>query len=218
MARDAGAYGHDVLHAEFVASAVDTASLPAPTIAEIAFGGRSNVGKSSMLNALMQRRGLVRTSSTPGCTRAINLFDARTRDGLRVHLVDLPGYGFAKRSKTERTQWGELIERYLVTRPTLRAMVVIVDARRGVEDDDVQLLEFCAQPRPGNAPLTTIVVATKLDLLPKAKRKPAIEAMRKVAKRPVVGFSAETSEGRDLVWRAIDRVVVGEPRVEEPSP
>ena len=218
MAREAGASRYDVLHAEFVASAPDAASLPAPTNAEIAFGGRSNVGKSSMLNALMQRRGLVRTSSTPGCTRAVNLFEARTREGLRVHLVDLPGYGFAKRSKTERTQWGELIERYLVGRPTLRAMVVIVDARRGVEDEDLQLVEFCAQPRPGNAPLSTIVAATKLDLLPKAKRKPAIEAMRKASRTAVIGFSAETSEGRDLVWRAIERVVVGEPRAEEPVP
>jgi GTP-binding protein len=217
MTREAGASPYDVLHAEFVASAVDRASLPAPTIAEIAFGGRSNVGKSSMLNALVQRRGLVRTSSTPGCTRAVNLFEARTRGGLRLHLVDLPGYGYAKRSKSERTQWGELIERYLVERPTLRAMVVIVDARRGIEDDDAQLLEFCAQPRPGNAPLSTLVAATKLDLLPKAKRKPTIEAMRKASRRPVVGFSAETSEGRELVWRAIERAVVGEPRVEAPS-
>jgi GTP-binding protein len=218
MTREAGASPTDVLHAEFIASAVDTASMPAPTLAEIAFGGRSNVGKSSMLNALMQRRGLVRTSSTPGCTRAINQFEARTRDDLRLHLVDLPGYGFAKRSKAERTQWGELIERYLVERPTLRALVVIVDARRGVEDDDVQLLEFCAQPRPGNAPLSTLVAATKLDLLPKAKRKPAIEAMRKTAKRPVIGFSAETSEGRDLVWRAIARAVLGEAQAQEPAP
>jgi len=219
MAREPGASEHDVLHAEFIASAVDAASLPAPTLAEIAFAGRSNVGKSSMLNALMQRRGLVRTSSTPGCTRGINLFEARTRNGLRLHLVDLPGYGFAKRSKQERVSWGALIERYLLERPTLRAAVIIVDARRGLEEDDAQLLEFCAQPRPGNAPLSTIVAATKMDLLPKAKRKPALDAIRAAAAkevaregsaiRSVVGFSAETSEGREPLWRALERVVAG---------
>lgn len=205
-----GASGYDVLDATFVASAADAASLTAPTLAEIAFGGRSNVGKSSMLNALLQRRGLVRTSSTPGCTRAINVFEAKTRSGLHLHLVDLPGYGFAKRSKDERRRWGELIERYLLERPTLRALVIVVDARRGVEDDDLQLLEFCAEPRAGGASLSTIVVATKLDLLPKSKRKPAVEAMRAKVKRPVIGFSAETSEGREATWRAMERLIIGD--------
>ena len=202
---------YDVLEAEFVASAALETSLPAPTLAEVAFAGRSNVGKSSMLNALLQRRGLVRTSGTPGCTRAINLFHAKTRGGLDFHLVDLPGYGFARRSKEERLQWGVLLEGYLLKRPSLRAVVVIVDTRRGLEDDDRALLDFCAQKRAGNAPLATMVVATKLDLLSKSKRKPALATVRAGAGRPVHGFSAETGEGREDLWRAIERAVLGDP-------
>lgn len=209
MSEESGPQPWDVLTAEFLAAAADPSSLPPPALAEIAFGGRSNVGKSSMLNALMQRRGLVRTSSTPGATRSVNVFRAVTRNGLDLHLVDLPGYGFAKRSKTERKTWGPLLESYLQGRPTLRAVVVLVDVRRGVEDDDLQLVEFCSAPRAGNAPLTTIVVATKLDLIPKAKRKPTLAAIAAAAGTRVIGFSAESSEGRIDVWKAIDRLVRG---------
>lgn len=197
----------DVLEAEFLASAAEPKSFPPPARAEIAFAGRSNVGKSSMMNALMQRHGLVRTSSTPGCTRAVNVFRAVTRGGLDLQLVDLPGYGFAKRSKSERIKWGPLLEEYLQLRPTLRAVIVLVDIRRGIEDDDRQLLEFCALPRPGNAPVRTLIVATKLDLLPKNKRKPAIMAINEAAGTRVIGFSAENREGREEIWKLLDRWV-----------
>jgi GTP-binding protein len=199
----------DVLDASFIAAAGPTGSLPPPTLAEVAFAGRSNVGKSSMMNALMQRRGLVRTSSTPGYTRTVNQFGVRTRGGLDLLLVDLPGYGFAKRSKTEKKQWGPLLEGYLLGRPSLRLVVLLVDIRRGLEDDDWELLEFCEQPRPGNAPLATAVVATKLDLLPKNKRKPALADLHQRSKRPVLGISAETGEGRLAVWKLIARTVTG---------
>jgi GTP-binding protein len=202
----------DVIEADFLAAAVDEASMPPPALFEVAFAGRSNVGKSSMMNALVQRKGLVRTSSTPGCTRSVNVFHARTRGGLDLQLVDLPGYGFAKRSKAERIKWGPLLENYLTKRPTLRMVVVIIDARRGVEEDDEQLIQFCALPRPGNAPVSTIVVATKLDLLPKAKRKPTIAALRKASGLPVIGFSAHAAgeneeSGREEVMRAIERAM-----------
>jgi len=209
MSLESGPQPWDVLTAEFLAAAADPSSLPPPALAEIAFGGRSNVGKSSMLNALMQRRGLVRTSSTPGATRSVNVFRAVTRNGLDLHLVDLPGYGYAKRSKAERKQWGPLLENYLQGRPTLRAVVILVDARRGIEDDDLQLVEFCNAPRAGNAPVVTIVVATKLDMLPKAKRKPVLATIAAAAGTRVIGFSAETAEGRIDVWKAIDRLVRG---------
>ena len=199
----------DVLDAAFVAGSTTPEGLPPPALSEVAFAGRSNVGKSSAMNALLQRRGLVRTSSTPGLTRAVNLFRARLRSGLELHLVDLPGYGFAKRSKGEKAQWGVLLEGYLRARPTLRAVIVLVDVRRGPEEDDLELLDFCALPREGAPPLATIIAATKLDLVPKAKRKPALETIAKRAGRRVVGISAESGEGRVELWRAIERAVLG---------
>src|SRR5271155_5223505 len=129
-----------VVAAEFVAGATRAEQLPAPALAEIAFAGRSNVGKSSLLNAMMQRRNLVRTSRTPGCTRQINIFGCTTADGLALHLVDLPGYGYAKLSKAEKSPWGLMLEGYLRTRITPRAVVLLADVRRGLEADDTELL------------------------------------------------------------------------------
>src|SRR5687767_5380631 len=155
-----------VLDAQFLASAPTPEAMPAPALAEIAFAGRSNVGKSSLINALVQRRKLVRTSSTPGCTRALQLFRALVRAGAagaetEIDLVDLPGYGFAKVSKKERRSWGPLIEGYLRDRPSLRGVVILADARRGLEDDDRELIEFVTHVRR-----TPILVATKLDKMP----------------------------------------------------
>ena len=195
--------------AEFEAGAPRVDALPPPEVPEIAFAGRSNVGKSSLMNSLMARKGLVRTSSTPGCTRQINLFKATLDDGLSLRLVDLPGYGYAKLSKTEKATWGPMLEGYLRERPTLRAVVVIVDARRGVEADDEQLLEFLREPRAASAggdpgaPVAALVVATKLDKMPLSKQKPALEVMRKEAKVPVLGFSAVTHAGREALWARI---------------
>src|SRR5262249_28996201 len=104
---------HRIIDAEFIAGASAASSLPPPTTVEIAFAGRSNVGKSSLINALVGRKNLVRTSSTPGSTRQINLYAARAADGAVLHLIDLPGYGFTRRSKAEMAAWAALIERYL---------------------------------------------------------------------------------------------------------
>ncbi|MCU0671351.1 MAG: ribosome biogenesis GTP-binding protein YihA/YsxC [Myxococcota bacterium] len=195
----------EVLEAEFIAAANALDQIPAPVLAEVAFAGRSNVGKSSLINALTNRKKLVRTSSTPGATRGINLFRLRLRvptEGEPVlgemDLVDLPGYGYAKRSKTERRSWGPLIEGFLRSRAGLRAVVVIVDARRGPEEDDAELIEFLE-----HIGRTPIVVATKLDKLPKNQQKLAVEEVARVTGRRVFGFSAETGQGRDPLWRAI---------------
>src|SRR5579862_9263712 len=131
-----------VVDAKFVAGAVDLASMPPPTLVEVAFAGRSNVGKSSLLNTMMQRKGLARTSNTPGCTRQLNVFEVRCADGLALRFVDLPGYGWARRSKTERGEWQGMIEGYLTGRSALRAVVVLVDVRRGVEDEEMELVDF----------------------------------------------------------------------------
>ena len=199
-----------VVDARFVAGAVDTGSLPPPTSLEVAFAGRSNVGKSSLLNAMMQRHALARTSGTPGCTRQINIFDVRCADGLALHLVDLPGYGWAKRSKSERDRWQGMIESYLRTRVSLRAVVILVDVRRGVEDEERQLIEFLAEVRPASGPgaLRLILAATKVDKVGIAGKKPALAVVRKTATGPVVAFSAVTGEGREELWARIREAVL----------
>ena len=188
----------DVLDAQFVAGADSVPGLPAPAFAEVAFAGRSNVGKSSLINNLVQRNKLVRTSSTPGCTRGINIFRVRFRGGAEMDLVDLPGYGYAKRSKKERKSWGPLIETFLEVRPGLRAVVLIVDVRRGLQEDDVQLLEYLE-----HLGHPAIVVATKLDKLAPNKRKPALSKVQKSTKHRVLGYSATESLGRKDLWHLI---------------
>jgi len=198
-----------IVDATFTAGATKASQLPAPVFAEVAFAGRSNVGKSSLLNALMQRKSLVRTSSTPGCTRQINIFEAKLLDGLVVNLIDLPGYGYAKLSKSEKSTWGAMLEGYLKTRVTLRAVVVIVDVRRGLEEDDEQLLEFLEQPRDveSTKDVERIVVATKLDKLALSKRKPAMQAIKRPGVK-LIGFSAVSGEGRDELWGRIRNAVL----------
>ncbi len=202
-----------VTSAEFVAGAVDDASLPPPTLLEVAFAGRSNVGKSSLLNATMQRKGLARTSNTPGCTRQINVYEVRCADGLNLRFVDLPGYGWAKRSKTERAQWQGMIEGYLQKRAGLRAVAVLVDVRRGVEDEERQLVDFLRQPRlvSDPKPLEIILVATKVDKVVAARRKPALAEVNRNAGTRAIGFSAVTGEGREELWARIRYACLGAP-------
>jgi len=201
----------DILSAEFIAGAGPGSALPPPTGAEIAFAGRSNVGKSSLINALVQRKSLVRTSSTPGSTRQVNLFEVRARDGAVFHMVDLPGYGFAKRSKAEQSAWAVLIEGYLNTRVTLAIAVIIVDIRRGIEADDRELIEFIEGAHDAaRRPVQVIVVATKLDKVARSARRSAVDAIAKGSGRKVIGFSAETGEGRRELWSAIRRATLGD--------
>src|SRR5215475_3229804 len=142
MKPNAVSAGHRIVDARFVASVPAARLLPPPTGVEIAFAGRSNVGKSTLLNALLERKGLARTSSTPGCTRELVVFEAVAADGAVLTFVDLPGYGYAKRSKAERASWAGLVEDYLLGRPSLAAVVVLLDVRRGMESDDADLLEL----------------------------------------------------------------------------
>lgn len=193
---------HDIVEASFLAAAQEASSLPPPVGVEIAFAGRSNVGKSSLMNQLMARRSLVRTSSTPGCTRAINFFEARARDGMRLTLVDLPGYGYAARSRQEKKQWAELIEHYLLQRQTLSAVVVLVDVRRGLEPDDLDLFKLISEPGPRARPPNPVLVATKLDRVPSAKRAATLSALASKVKRPI-GFSTELPDTTHEVWRAL---------------
>lgn len=203
--------GLRIVEARFVAAlGIDGGTLPAPTFTEVAFAGRSNVGKSSLINTLVDRRGLVRTSSTPGCTRQVNVFETRAKDGTILHLVDLPGYGYASRSKQERKAWGDLIEGYLATRPSLAALCVLVDARRGLEDDDRELIDFVRRGRAGGLrPVEPIVVATKADKLPRSSAKNELSKLAAASGVKVTPFSSVSGDGRTDLWLRIRKGALG---------
>ena len=195
-----------VIDAQFSAGAAKAEQLPASPHFEVAFAGRSNVGKSSLMNALLERKRLVRTSSTPGCTRQISLFDVSTRDGARLCFADLPGYGYAKRSHSERRQWGELVDTYLMERPSLCTLVALMDIRRGMQREDEQLLELVSQkPRVTRAPLDIILVATKLDKLSGSQRKLAMVKLEKQTGRRWFGFSTELPDTHARLWTRIQK-------------
>jgi GTP-binding protein len=197
-----------VVEASFLGAMAPGGTPPPPTFAEVAFAGRSNVGKSSLINCLVERKGLVRTSNTPGCTRQVNVFDVRTRDGARLVLADLPGYGFARRSKDERASWAKLIEEYLTTRPTLRALVVLVDARRSVEEEELELIHFVKNARQRSAgAVEVLLVATKVDKLPRSSAKSLIAKLGRDAGTRVLGFSSVTAEGRAELWKSLRRAM-----------
>jgi GTP-binding protein len=200
-----------VLEATFVTTAVDKQGYPAPDRPEIAFVGRSNVGKSSMINALTGRKKLVRVSNTPGRTRTLNFFDVvlegRGGGTRSVRLADLPGYGFAKASKTERKAWKKMISEYLESRASLKVVVSIIDAEVGPTPDDFQTLDYLAE---GKARI--LVAATKIDRLPKAKRKPRIQELTLALELPegaVLPFSATEGLGVSETWGALLEVVSG---------
>lgn len=172
--------------------------VPSTGLPEVAFAGRSNVGKSSALNALLGTRKAARVSSRPGRTQAINLFDV----GGRVGFVDLPGYGFAKVPDEVAAAWKPMIEAYLGSRDELRLVVVLVDARLEVQPMDAGLVHGLR-----DAGLPTLVVATKLDKLSKHQRKPSLQRLRDglgLTDEQPIGFSSQTREGVDDVWRRID--------------
>src|SRR3954463_16350432 len=170
---------------------------PVPSLPEVAFAGRSNVGKSSLINALVRRKKFARVSNTPGRTREINFFQVNEQ----FVLADLPGYGYAKISKERRAAWRPLIEGYLRGSPTLRGIVQLLDARRDPSQDDMQMLEFLAE-----VGTPTIVVATKVDKLPRAGRSARMERLADdagIAPEQLIPFSAVSGDGRDELAEAI---------------
>ena len=170
---------------------------PTPDLPEVAFAGRSNVGKSSLINSLVRRKKVARVSNTPGRTREINFFSV---NGEFV-LADLPGYGYARVSKERRAAWRPLIEGYLRGSPKLRGVVQLLDARREPSEDDMQMLEFLA-----HVGTPTIIVATKVDKLRAAERDARIRDLASEAGvdvEQVIPFSAVDGTGRDELAEAI---------------
>jgi len=193
--------------ARFVLSAVESRGFVDDGHPEIAFVGRSNVGKSSLLNRLIKRKTLARISSTPGRTRAVNYFLINED----FYFVDLPGYGYARVSKTERQAWADLMEKYF-REAARRAMVVqIVDAKVGATDLDVQAYEYVQ-----SVGVPRVVVATKTDRLSRNKMAQAINTIRRTLDggetQGVIPFSAQTGVGVKELWAEIDRYLVASSR------
>jgi GTP-binding protein len=197
-----------VLAAEFVKSATQEREYPEAGPREIAFCGRSNVGKSSALNALAGRKQLARVSRTPGRTRLINFFDLRvaekTRSGARgpeheVRFADLPGYGFASGPKSEKALWTKMIEEYLTRREQLFALVVLVDGDLGPQPSDLEMVRWAE-----TLGRKVIVVATKLDKLARARRQQQVDKIAgQLAVPQVLPFSAKDQFGVEELWHVL---------------
>jgi GTP-binding protein len=185
-----------VLTAHFLVAAEDTSSYPIGGHREIAFAGRSNVGKSSMINALLGRRNLVRISKTPGRTRKLNFFLINNR----FVLVDLPGYGFASVSQTEKAKWATMVETYLKVRKELAGVVLIVDSRRLPTESDREMINYLIHYA---IPFT--VAATKADKLNRSQIVAQKRSMEAILGKdvPVIVFSARSGQGKTELWKEI---------------
>ncbi|MBU2430970.1 MAG: ribosome biogenesis GTP-binding protein YihA/YsxC [Proteobacteria bacterium] len=186
---------------EFIKSAVKPVQYAEHDLPEIAFAGRSNVGKSSLINTLIQRRDMVKTSSKPGCTQLINFFSVNEI----LSFVDLPGYGYAKVSKKIREQWQPMINAYLSGRSNLRGLVLLIDIRRDPETEEFDMVTWLEEHQ-----MPYLVILTKADKLSKTqqkKRQAAICASLKCEPDGVILFSAKTRQGRDSIWEEIESLI-----------
>lgn len=185
-------------NAEILLSAANKSHYPQDEIPEIALAGRSNVGKSSFINTLLNRKNLARTSGKPGKTQLLNFFNIDDK----LRFVDVPGYGYAKVSKTERAKWGKMIEEYLTSRENLRAVVSLVDFRHEPSADDVQMYEFLKYYE-----IPVIIVATKADKIPRGKWNKHESVIKKKLdfdkNDDFIVFSSVNKDGLDAAWDAI---------------
>ena len=186
-----------LISAEFVLSAGNARECPEGEMAEIAFSGRSNVGKSTLLNSILGRRALAKVSGTPGKTQRLNYFLVNDR----FHFVDLPGYGYAKAAESSRKQWRGMMQQYLQKRRQLVAMIQLVDCRHEPSREDREMVQWLLDEQ-----MPFCLVATKFDKLRHAQREPALRTIVKVLKlpstQPLVAYSSNTGEGRGelLAW------------------
>ena len=190
-----------VLSAEFVKSATKPSEYPPGNLPEIAIAGKSNVGKSSLINTVVNRKNLAKTSSSPGRTQVINFF----RVNNNLSLVDLPGYGFAKVPLEVRQAWKPMVETYLQTRETIRLVILILDSRRGLSSDDSTLLDWLDYH--GIPTLVVLTKADKVSQFERARQKKVLAGIRLLAGKPLLFFSAHTGEGKDDLWGLIQKAV-----------
>jgi GTP-binding protein len=191
----------------FIKSAFEKGHYPPPERPEIAFAGKSNVGKSSLINVLVNRNKLARTSSTPGRTQALNFFNI----GSNLCFVDLPGYGFAKVPLNIKASWGRMVETYLESRENLKAVIVIMDIRRELSEDDTNLINWLTEYRRGVIP-----VLPKVDKLNRKERETRTRILEGALSalnidKPIL-FSAQTREGRDEIWKRIEGILTANER------
>ncbi len=179
-----------------------TSKLPATTLPEIAFAGKSNVGKSSLINALMNRKSLARTSSQPGKTQTINYYNINGE----LYFVDLPGYGYAKVSKAEKEKWGRMVENYLRTSKQLRTLFLLIDIRHEPSENDKRMYEWIV----GNG-FTPIIIATKLDKINRSQKDKCVKIIRTAlglkGDAPVIPFSAQSKQGKEEIYETIDKIL-----------
>jgi len=190
-----------IVAAEFVTSATKPSQYPPQSLPEIAFAGRSNVGKSSLINVLVNRKRLVKTSSTPGRTQLVNFFDINESIG----FVDLPGYGYARVPASIKKKWGPMIETYLSGRNTLKGVVVILDIRRTPREEEHNLVAWLEHNS-----IARILVLTKSDKLSKTKQikqHAAVARSLDMDANDLILFSAKSRKGRERVWQAIEHLL-----------
>ena len=186
-----------ILSTEFIKSATKPSEYPRGDFPEVAFAGKSNVGKSSLINTLVNRKGLAKTSSSPGRTQTLNFF----RINGKLSFVDLPGYGFARVPLEVRKSWKPMVESYLQVREEIRLVILIMDARRGASPDDLDLLDWLDHHRiPSGIVFTK---ADKLSQLERARQKKSLAANPLLAGKRFLFFSAETGEGKEELWQRI---------------
>jgi GTP-binding protein len=187
---------------DFVKSVAHPSQIPSEDFPQIAFSGRSNVGKSSLINRLMNRRNLAQTSNTPGKTRLLNFYLINRN----LHFVDLPGYGFAKRSKAEQKSWAELIDAYLQRSERLRGLVQLIDARHDPSGDDLEMIKWL-----GEANFPFVVIATKVDKISSTKKRKQLDKSLRiisdVAEVDFLPFSSATGQGRNELLNWIENVI-----------
>lgn len=187
-----------IVETKLVSSTGLVESLPEATHPEVAFAGRSNVGKSSLLNALCGRKGLFKVSSTPGRTRTIVHVETRLSSDAILYLVDLPGYGYAKVSRDAKAAWASFMHLYLESRQTLHLVIILVDVRRGPEQEEMQLIEFLQE-----VGIPAVLVATKLDRVKNSKQQSVLNKLKKDTGINVIGTSATDKKGLDRLLSTI---------------